>query len=67
MLAPLDEEGISLTRIETRPSRTENWAYVFFMEFQGHHDDEAVARVIEKIKQRAFLVKVLGSYPAAVI
>jgi chorismate mutase/prephenate dehydratase len=67
LLAPLEEEGISLTRIETRPSRTENWAYVFFMEFQGHQQDEAVKHVIEKINQKAFFVKVLGSYPAAVI
>ncbi|MGB5325994.1 MAG: prephenate dehydratase [Pseudomonadales bacterium] len=67
LLAPLEREGISLTRIETRPSRTENWAYVFFMEFQGHHQDEPVQRVIAEFTQRASMVKVLGSYPAAVI
>ncbi|MBT8149741.1 MAG: prephenate dehydratase, partial [Gammaproteobacteria bacterium] len=63
---PLEREGISLTRIETRPSRTENWAYVFFMEFHGHHSDAKVQRVIEQFKQQASFVKVLGSYPAAV-
>jgi chorismate mutase/prephenate dehydratase len=67
LLAPLEEEGISLTRIETRPSRTENWAYVFFMEFHGHHNDEAVQRVIRSISDQSSFVKVLGSYPAAVI
>lgn len=67
LLAPLDEEGISLTRIETRPSRTENWAYIFFMEFQGHQQEPQVKRVIEKIRQKAFLVKELGSYPISVI
>lgn len=67
LLAPLEEEGISLTRIETRPSRTENWAYVFFMEFHGHHNDEAVQRVIRSISEQSSFVKVLGSYPAAVI
>lgn len=67
LLAPLEEEGISLTRIETRPSRTENWAYIFFIEFQGHHQDPEVLRVIEAFKQQAILLKVLGSYPAAVI
>ncbi len=67
LLAPLEAEGISLTRIETRPSRTENWAYVFFMEFQGHHQDPAVKRVTDAIAEQSFFVKVLGSYPAAVI
>lgn len=67
LLAPLEQEGISLTRIETRPSRTENWAYVFFMEFHGHHQDPAVKRVTEAIAAQSFFVKVLGSYPAAVI
>lgn len=67
LLAPLEEEGISLTRIETRPSRTENWAYVFFMEFLGHHQDPAVKRVTDAIAEQSFFIKVLGSYPAAVI
>ena len=67
LLGPLEQEEISLTRIETRPSRTENWAYVFFIEFHGHRDDESVKRVIEKIDEQSFFVKVLGSYPAAVI
>jgi len=67
LLEPLDKEGISLTRIETRPSRTENWAYVFFMEFHGHHQDPSVQRIIEQFKQQALMVKVLGSYPVAVI
>ncbi|MDA8694255.1 prephenate dehydratase [Pseudomonadales bacterium] len=67
LLAPLEAEGISLTRIETRPSRTENWAYVFFMEFHGHHQDPAVKRVTDAIAEQSFFVKVLGSYPAAVI
>ena len=66
LLAPLEREGISLTRIETRPSRTENCAYVFFMEFHGHHHDAKVQRVIEQFKQQASFVKVLGSYPVAV-
>lgn len=67
LLAPLAEQGISMTRIETRPSRTENWAYVFFIEFCGHREDEVVAKVIDIFKGKAGTVKVLGSYPAAVI
>ncbi len=67
LLEPLEEQGISLTRIETRPSRTENWAYVFFLEFVGHHQDPEVVNVIDAFKSQASMVKVLGSYPAAVI
>ncbi len=67
LLEPLEEASVSLTRIETRPSRTENWAYVFFMEFRGHHHDSNISNVIEEIRSRAFMLKVLGSYPAAVI
>lgn len=67
LLQPIEEAGISLTRIETRPSRTENWAYVFFMEFQGHHQDDEIATVIDEIRSRAFMLKLLGSYPSAVI
>ena len=67
LLEPLENEGISLTRIETRPSRTENWAYIFFIEFHGHHQDEGVKRVIKLISEKSSYVKVLGSFPAAVI
>ena len=67
LLEPLAREKISLSRIETRPSRTENWAYVFFMEFEGHHNDKKVARVIDEFRNQALSVKVLGSYPVAVI
>ena len=67
LLQPLEQAGISLTGIDTRPSRTENWAYIFFIEFEGHYQDERVAAAIETIRSKAYLVKVLGSYPAAVI
>ncbi len=36
LLEPFSREDVMLTRIDTRPSRTENWAYVFFIEFEGH-------------------------------
>ncbi len=67
LLEPLEREGISLTRIESRPSRTENWAYVFFIEFSGHTQDAAVQRVINEISEQSVFVKVLGSFPVAVI
>lgn len=67
LLKPLETAGVSLTGIQTRPSRTENWAYVFFIEFEGHHKHEKIEAAIDEIRSKAFLARVLGSYPAAVI
>lgn len=66
LLEPFHREGIMLTRIDTRPSRTENWAYVFFMEFEGHQDDAVIHRILAEIQERSLMLKVLGSYPRAV-
>ncbi len=67
LLEPFQREGISLTRIDTRPSRTQNWAYVFFIEFEGHQQDEPVARVLAQLEEQSILMKPLGSYPRAVL
>ncbi len=67
LLAPFHRESIMLTRIDTRPSRTENWAYVFFIEFDGHRDDEKIKRILSELGEHSVLLKVLGSYPKAVI
>lgn len=67
LLEPFHRESIMLTRIDTRPSKTENWAYVFFIEFEGHKNDAKVQRVLAEIEPHAMLLKVLGSYPKAVI
>ena len=57
---------MSLTRIDTRPSRTEKWAYVFFIEFEGHLHDPAIAAIVTKLEEQSILLKPLGSYPRAV-
>ncbi len=67
LLDPFRRGGISLTRIDTRPSRTEKWAYVFFIEFEGHLQDEKVAAVITELEEQSILMKPLGSYPRAVL
>jgi len=67
LLDPFRRAGISLTRIDTRPSRTEKWAYVFFIEFEGHLQDEKIATVIEELEEQSILMKPLGSYPRAVL
>ena len=67
MLKPMAEHGISMTRIESRPSRQALWEYVFYIDVDGHRDDAGVAAVLTALEKEAFAVKVLGSYPKAVI
>jgi chorismate mutase/prephenate dehydratase len=67
LLQPFEAEGVGLTRIDTRPSRTETWAYVFFMEFEGHQQDPHIQRILKALEQQSVLLKLLGSYPKAVI
>lgn len=67
LLAPFHEKGIMLTRVETRPSRDGSWAYVFFIDFEGHEDDEPVVQVLKNVEAIAVSVKKLGSYPRAVL
>jgi chorismate mutase/prephenate dehydratase len=63
VLAIFEEEGINLTRIESRPSRQKPWDYVFLADLEGHRDDENVARARTRLAERCPLVKHLGSYP----
>jgi chorismate mutase/prephenate dehydratase len=67
LLDPFRRGGISLTRIETRPSRTEKWAYVFSIEFEGHLQDPEVQAVVRELEEQSILLKPLGSYPMAVL
>jgi chorismate mutase/prephenate dehydratase len=67
LLDPFRKAGVSLTRIDTRPSRTEKWAYVFFIEFEGHLLDENIAGILADLEEQSILIKPLGSYPQAVL
>jgi chorismate mutase/prephenate dehydratase len=67
LLEPLAQHGVSLTRIESRPSRRRKWDYVFFLDIEGHADDAPVAKALMALKERASLFRVLGSYPRAVL
>ncbi|MCS5584296.1 MAG: ACT domain-containing protein, partial [Pseudomonadales bacterium] len=66
LLEPFHRHGVSLTSIETRPSRTGMWSYVFFIDFDGHRDDELIQTVLGEIDSDALEVKLLGSYPRAI-
>ena len=67
LLEPFRRGGVSLTRIDTRPSRTEKWAYVFFNEFEGHTQDDNIATIVAELEEQSIMLKPLGSYPQAVL
>jgi chorismate mutase/prephenate dehydratase len=66
LLTPLANNGVSMTKMESRPSRTGLWEYVFYVDIEGHQSDAKVAAALLQLKQIAAFVKVLGSYPVAV-
>lgn len=67
LLEPLAKRGISMSNIESRPSRRGVWEYVFFIDVDGHKDDAIVAEAIAEIEEASAMVTVLGSYPRAVL
>ncbi len=66
LLTPLAENGVSMTKLESRPARSGLWEYVFFVDIEGHQQDAKVAASLEGLKKVAAFVKVLGSYPVAI-
>jgi chorismate mutase / prephenate dehydratase len=66
LLEPLAKHRVSLTRIESRPSRRRKWDYVFFIDFEGHAEDQHIAAALAALKKRTSLCRILGSYPRAV-
>ena len=66
LLTPLARHGVSMTRIESRPSKNRLWEYVFFIDVEGHRTDAAVAQALAELKDKAPFLKVLGSYPVVV-
>jgi chorismate mutase/prephenate dehydratase len=67
LLQPFAEHRVSMTRIESRPSHRRKWDYVFFIDIEGHADEQHVAKALAELKKRSSLFRVLGSYPRAVL
>lgn len=67
LLEPLSRHGVSMTKLESRPSRQSLWDYVFFVDIEGHQTDAKVQAALQELQMRASFLKVLGSYPVAVI
>lgn len=63
ILKPFYENGVNLTRIQSRPSGKGPWSYVFYIDLLGHIEDGCVKKSIDAIKKETMLLKILGSYP----
>jgi chorismate mutase/prephenate dehydratase len=66
VLSILEDSNVNLTRIESRPSRTRAWHYVFLVDVEGHRRDPDLVRALAKVSKNTDFVKVIGSYPRAV-
>lgn len=62
-LALIDEAGVNMTRIESRPRRSDAWRYLFVVDVEGHATDTPVAEAITRLESSCDFVHVLGSYP----
>ncbi len=67
LLEPFARRNISLTRIESRPSKRKKWDYVFFIDAEGHVESEPLKSALNDLKEHASLFRILGSYPRAVL
>ncbi len=67
LLKPFADHGVSMSRIESRPSRREMWDYVFFVDVIGHSEDEELKQALADLEKEAGMFRILGSYPSAVI
>ncbi|MCK5099167.1 MAG: prephenate dehydratase, partial [Desulfobacteraceae bacterium] len=62
-LEPVNKSELNMLKLESRPTKHENWSYYFFMDIQGHIKDKIVKETIEKMKETTLSLKHLGSYP----
>ena len=63
VLKPIAEANINMLKLESRPTKHENWSYFFFVDLAGHITDQVVSRTVEKMKKLCFFLKLLGAYP----
>lgn len=63
LLKPLFDRGVNMTRIESRPSKTGLWEYIFFVDIAGHQAEPNIAAALQALRAEAGLYKNLGSYP----
>ncbi len=57
--------NVNLTKIESRPTKSKNWEYNFYVDFEGHAKNPQILKMLGKIKNKTLFMKTLGSYPSA--
>ena len=62
-LEPLRKNKVNMTNIESRPTKNNNWEYIFFVDMQGYKDDKKIKKALEEMGKHTLFLKVLGSYP----
>lgn len=55
--------SVNITRTESRPSRLFSWQYLFYMDMDGHRDEEPVRSALDRLAEKVTFLKILGSYP----
>ncbi|MBE0473166.1 prephenate dehydratase [Rhodoferax sp.] len=65
LLVPLKKHGVSMTRFESRPARSGQWEYYFYIDLQGHPSQPHVAAALEELRSLCAFYKVLGTYPVS--
>ena len=65
LLSRFASKGVNLTKIESRPTRQKAWEYNFYLDFEGHREDEAPREVLAGLEESTLFLRVLGSYPRA--
>lgn len=63
VMTPIADAGLNMLKLESRPSRQENWTYIFFLDLEGHMDQIEVKETVEKMRKICLFMKWLGSYP----
>ncbi|MGM0643770.1 MAG: prephenate dehydratase, partial [Thermodesulfobacteriota bacterium] len=63
-LEPLNEAGVNMLKLESRPARNHNWSYCFFMDIEGHTNDPDVKKTLDAMGNLCLSLTILGSYPA---
>lgn len=66
LLSPFARHGVNMTRIESRPSRRQNWEYVFFLDLDGHAQEQPLSEALAELQEISSLFRILGAYPKAV-
>ncbi len=66
LLQPLSKNNISMTKIESVPTKRKNWEYIFFLDIEGHSEEPKIKKALNSIKRKSTFYKNLGSYPKSI-